>query len=230
MYFHYDPAVGLRGNYPSIDQGPGRPISVRKARQGLNWKNPNFVEAIIDRSRGHVDEVKDQALPMIMPRESEDRSSASESDRDEPSNPRRAAILYDSGRDSDSGRDEPTKPVPVSIPDESVWQIINHLRWVDQDEIERSPEYVANALSPDERFTLYNGGLGLAQRLSLVFESTPAYIALDDISKKNVMFHIIGKGQDFYKFVLECPDVAMYIFDNKWQPLYTWLRQLQGQR
>ncbi len=114
--------------------------------------------------------------------------------------------------------------VPESeISDDDVWQIADRLRWVDRDEIERSPEYIANVLSPDDCAVFYSGGLRLAMKLEPVFADNPAYAALGITEKKDLLFHIMGKGLYFYTFVLQCPEVALYLFENKWQPLYVWI-------
>jgi hypothetical protein len=108
------------------------------------------------------------------------------------------------------------------ISDDDVWQLTNRLRWVDRDEIERSPEYIANILDRDECSTFHSGGLRLAMKLEPIFAVNPAFATLSSAEKKDLLFHIVGKGLHFYTFVLQCPDVAMYLFENKWQPLYTW--------
>lgn len=107
-----------------------------------------------------------------------------------------------------------------------IWDIIHRLDWQDRHEMFITQDYLEHRLDRKTRAYLLHAGAKYAKTLARVFEAAriPEYQSLvDSDQKNNILFHIIGKGREFYEFTMQCPDIATYLFDNKWQPLYTML-------
>ena len=246
-YFRYDHSEGLRGgtHRTLFHVSPAKIIPSRKAPQELAWRNSGFIDEIIRRSQADRDEeAKDASDEEAKDPSAEDASSESDgvvsSDSDDsdavPREDRVPRVPTQAARQIIEARNQYARSLPVSrvfpmisiapeseISDDNVWQIANKLRWVDRDEIERSLQYIANVLSLDDCIAFYRGGLRLAMKLEPAFIDNPAFSALGGAEKKDLLFHIVGKGLHFYTFVLQCPEVALYLFENKWQPLYAWI-------
>ena len=128
----------------------------------------------------------------------------------------------------------PRPPVKISlapastaeVPDERVWSLVETLGWVDSDEIKRTSSYIKNRIPEESRSDLLRGMMRFKQTLEESFTTIPLYEALGEEEKNNVLFHIIGKGREFYNYAKQYPTITLYLFEGKYQNLYTMLRSL----
>ena len=103
------------------------------------------------------------------------------------------------------------------------WTLINRLRWKDLYEQKLSENHLLKFKKEDINFIYIFGRDHLYNPLYDKYKDRLNY--LDDVEKKEFIWHIIGKGNHNYKYMIECgddDDFWQYILIQK-QPLYTYI-------
>lgn len=221
LYLRYDPAEELNGVVPGAIRSWGsqnnNTYTTRGAPEDLPWETRGFIDKLIKSSTRPKNDDNDNEL------KSDDSDEELVERLSNVRVTRRVRSRSPVPVDETPFRVEPATTDQVS--DVRVWQLVRNLGWVDRDEIVRTQRYVFNRMNrKNDRRELLGGMLRLIAPLQAVFEDIAALSDLPDEDQMNFFGHVIGKGEDFYKFVLQCPDVSMYLFNGKVQNLFTFLR------
>lgn len=246
VYFRYDPSEELYGVVPGVERRGWNSsaitnIPTRKAPDDLDWCSAGFTDAIIKKSTSSknselnvVEENKsDSEVEEITPN---DIAQFLANDRARRNNRRRSfrrrriqrpsqEVSDSESSDVESDVRESEPATTIQVPDDHVWNLISRLGWVDRDEIVRHIGYLRNRIDLQGRRDLLGGMLRLMIPLTEAFSDIAPVQALNEESQKNFFFHLIGKGQHFYEFVLQTPDISLYLLENKVQDLYSMLVQ-----
>lgn len=227
----------------------------RVAPEDLTWESPGFTDSIIKKSTTmsgaevknassdsdesdiesvdsvegitqHLSNMRANSAPVAAPR----RRVRTRGRINYSSQPVQLPRTINSPIQNDSELEAPMMTGPATtqqVSDTELWGLLNKLGWVDKDEIVRTPRYIANRIPlKQHRRNLYGGMLRLTEPLSNAFLNVGAYEALNVEARNNFLFHVIGKGQDFYTFSMASPEIASYLFEGKVQNLYSFLKQL----
>lgn len=108
------------------------------------------------------------------------------------------------------------------------WHLIGKLHWTDKDEgVKHSKFSVSQYLTKPEIQYIKNNIQTYLKDLLVAFSELDLFKDLTNTQKLDVLAHIIGKGKEFYMGVIETPELALYLLDDKqYQPLMTFLTQL----
>ena len=211
LYLRYDSSEDLVGVVPGAVRSwwvsQRNNYLVREAPEDLPWESKSFTDKIIKKSL------------------QDEKSHSSDSNEEPMSSPRERKVMRvpTPAREEELFRIAPASVEQIS--DKRVWQLVRYLGWVDRDEIVRNQTYVTNRMHrKQDRRDLLSGMLRFIEPLKEVFTDISALTELPDEDQMNFFCHVIGKGEDFYKFVLQCPDVSLYLFNRKVQNLFTFLR------
>lgn len=229
VYFGYSEDVDLRN---SMSYTLLTCLTKRIPSDSLPWDDENYVDSIIHRSMECVsdpEESKD-APPIFAASPARSRqirpsvvsnSAPFEADESPIRNVRQSSALV-----RPLERVQDLIATQTDVPDRVIWTVVNKLRWVDRDEAIHTRTQITTHLTEGEMLILLRGGRRLARVLQEPLDRIPAYSALLEPSKKDFQFHIIGKGYDFYQYVLQEPSIAEYLCGNRWQPLHSLLMQV----
>ena len=243
MYFKHDPDDEMEGVILPISLfNRGNDINTRLTRiaqEELPWTTPGFTTSIIRKSTiqkgteikidepdvinitSFIPEVRSNQYIAIL-RETASRLRQVLNINPNTSN-NRVAESNNADNDTDSSD---TDSSDSDSSDTNLWNLVDALEWVDKDEIVRNPRYVYNRITiKKSRQTLFNGMLRLSEALSNVFLNVSAYEELNIEDRNNFLFHVIGKGKDFYKSSMEFPEISLYLFEGKVQNLYSFIKQ-----
>ena len=106
--------------------------------------------------------------------------------------------------------------------EKNFWIIINKLKWRDSDEERRNIFYIRRYLSNNEIRFIYNHFPLYANKLE-----EKLILDINNIEKKNLLYHIIARGYNYYNAVLNEPELCLYLRNNNLvQPLYSMLVNL----
>ena len=221
VYFRHDNNDELFGVVPGAcgNWGSGRSTYVsRTAPEEVNWNSSRFLDRLIEKSTTRSGKtVKFDENSESKSESDENSESNSESDED-------VRQLRNTG----VSRNLRMPIVPASsdqVSDARVWELIQQLGWVDQDEMVRTKRYVMNKFPKLVRRELIEGMLRFIPSLQEVFADIAVLQELPEENQMNFFFHLMGKGKQFYQFTLTSPEISLYLlFDNRVQNLFTFLR------
>lgn len=131
-----------------------------------------------------------------------------------------------------SGDDSETKnygyinnmmPEIVADNTDALFAWIDKLRWCDRDERIMNIN-VKPTLTKVNLIKHYNTMKNLAEQLKTTIDSkTGVFSDMDDKTAYNFLFHIIGKGQNFYHAAILEPSMVLYLLPNGYQNLYDFM-------
>jgi hypothetical protein len=239
VYFRYDRKEDVFGVIPGSEGwnwsnriNRKTAYLTRAASEDLNWTAPGFTNRLINDSTGDsvVEEFKESAaVPMteLLARTSiSPVSTVQISQSHSPSSIREDSDIEPVLESDDSDIGVNVAPaISGSVSDARFWELISVLGWVDRDEIVRTSRYLQRRHNQRNRRDLFGGMLRFIIPLREKFADIAPFQNLSRESQMNFFYHLIAKGQGFYEFTLEDPIISMYLFENKVQNLYTFLRQ-----
>lgn len=136
---------------------------------------------------------------------------------------------FDNSNDEDYTCYYPLEVSREQIPDiylnneEKFWNYIQKLSWRDKSEAKCSDNNLMNLTRNDLNFVVHNIDIYASALLDVM--NSDIMIDFNEEKKKNILYHIIGKGSQFYHACIIDPEFCSYIIgENEFYPLYSYMK------
>jgi len=166
-----------------------------------------------------------------------DESSSDESSDHSPKKTTRTNTRRNTRRNTRTEtKEDPSHPTTINettintTPDHetSLFTWLNTLNWRDKDEQHMSETKFRN-IKKSTLHKYYDIMLRMADDLYNTIETQTG--ALSSMSRKdryNLLFHIMGKGEQFYLMTITDPMMSLYLIPDQYQPFYTYMKNVLG--
>jgi hypothetical protein len=112
----------------------------------------------------------------------------------------------------------------------SIWKVVKKIRYYDKDEYKMSPRNISGKLTRDDcSYILGQLDTLYFNELRDSLDTAGVFATIEESDEKNIMTHIVLKGNQFYEGIKQCPEIALYL-SNQFYPAYDWLTDIAGSR